>query len=125
MGMAGTIGGKLYVGQAQSNVLLVYDPPTNTWAERETSRVLRGGAAFATLGARLYMIGGFRYNADGTFSEVRATNAYDPAANTWTNLAQLPAPRSGMVANRVVLNEAPRIQLVGGPRPGNNLQYIP
>ncbi len=94
MGMGGTIGGKLYVGNGQSNILLVYDPVTNTWTEKATPRALRIGAAFATLGARLYMVGGVRINADGTYSEVRTTNAYDPTTNTWTNLAPLPTPRS-------------------------------
>ena len=124
-GMGGTIGGKLYVGNGQSSTLLVYDPATNTWAERPTPRALRYGAAFATLGARLYMIGGVRINADETYSAVRATNAYDPATNTWINLAPLPTARSWVAANRVVVNGEPRIELVGGARPGNNLQYVP
>ena len=125
MGMGGTIGGKFYVGNGQSNVLLVYDPVTNTWTEKATPRALRIGAAFTTLGARLYMVGGVRVNADGTNSEVRATNAYDPATNTWSNLAPLPTSRSWTAANRVVVNGVQRIELVGGARPGNNLQYIP
>jgi N-acetylneuraminic acid mutarotase len=125
MGIGGTIGKKLYVGIGESNILQVYDPVTNTWVEKATPRALRSGGAFATLGARLYMAGGIRWNADGTYSEVRATNVYDPATNTWTNKAPLPTPRAWTAASRVVVNGQPRIAVVGGPRPGNNLQYIP
>ena len=125
MGIGVTIGRKLYVGNGESNTLQVYDPATNTWVEQATPRALRSGAAFAALGGKLYMAGGIRWNADYTYSEVRATNVYDPATNTWTNLAPLPAPRAWIAGSRVVVNGQPRIEVVGGLRPGNNLQYVP
>ena len=121
----GTIGGKLYVANALSSTLLVYDPATDAWSERVTGRAIRRGAAFATLGAKLYMIGGLRQNADGTTSPTRATTVYDPSTNQWTNRAQLPTARSGMVGARVLVSGRGRIEVLGGTRPGNNLQYIP
>ena len=36
-----------------------------------------------------------------------------------------PSPRSGLAVTRVFLGGQPRIEFVGGWRPGNNLQYIP
>jgi N-acetylneuraminic acid mutarotase len=120
-----TIGKKLYVGIGGSNILQLYDPVTNTWVEQATPRALRSGAAFAALAGKLYMAGGIRWNADYTYSEVRATNVYDPATNTWTNKAPLPAPRAFIAGNRVVVSGQPRIAVVGGLRPGNTLQYIP
>jgi hypothetical protein len=37
----------------------------------------------------------------------------------------MPNARSRVVASQVFLNGKPRIQVVGGRAPGNNLQYIP
>jgi len=58
-------------------------------------------------------------------TESRATSAYDPSTNTWTGLAQMPAPRVYQTGARVLVNGQPRLQVVGGPRPGNSLQYVP
>jgi N-acetylneuraminic acid mutarotase len=123
--IGGTIGKKIYVGYPGSRILGVYDPLTNSWTQRTTTLGIRNGAASATHGAKLYMIGGYRLNPDGTSTEVRTNSVYDPATNLWTNRAPMPALRSGMTAARVVVNGQSRIELVGGPPPGNNLQYIP
>jgi hypothetical protein len=37
----------------------------------------------------------------------------------------MPTLRLGIAATRVVLNGKARIEVVGGPKPGNNLQYLP
>jgi hypothetical protein len=50
---------------------------------------------------------------------------FDPASNTWTSLALLPEKRWGFSGGRVVVNGKARFELVGGVRPGNNLQYLP
>ena len=86
---------------------------------------IRGRAAGATLGGRLYVIGGFRLEPDGTTTIVRTTSVYDPSTNTWTNKAPLPSARVGIAGSRVMLDGKGRIEVVGGSRPGNNLQYIP
>jgi N-acetylneuraminic acid mutarotase len=122
--VGGTIGEKLYLGSigvqgsGGANILQVYDPGTNTWTEKATSRDIRWGAAYTTLGAKLYMIGG-----DG-YPPLRRTDVYDPATNTWTTKARMPTGRVGAAA-RVFVDGKARIEFVGGPRPGNNLQYIP
>jgi N-acetylneuraminic acid mutarotase len=95
------------------------------WTPRETTVAVRGGAASATLGARLYLIGGYRSNGDGTTTQVRTTSVYDPGTNTWTTRAPLPSVRPGASADRVFVAGRARIELVGGSRPGNNLQYVP
>jgi hypothetical protein len=71
------------------------------------------------------VIGGLQRNADGTITQVRTTSVYDPATNAWTNRAPMPTMRSRFSASRVVLNGMARIEVVGGSRPGNNLQYMP
>jgi Kelch motif len=119
--VGGTIGQKLYVGTPGSSSLSVYDPGTNTWSSRSTNAAVRFSASVTTLNAKLYMMGG--YNVLGAL--VRTTNVYDPATNTWTTKAPLPNARANGSASRVSVNGASRIELVGGPRPGNNLQYTP
>ena len=47
------------------------------------------------------------------------------ATDAWTRRAPLPTPRSGIAASTVLLDGKPRIEVVGGIAPGNNVQYIP
>jgi N-acetylneuraminic acid mutarotase len=78
------------------------------------------------LEGKLYVMGGERYNAARhAFETLDITIVYDPATDTWTRRASLPSPRSGIAASRVFLGGQPRIEVVGGVAPGNNLQYIP
>ena len=123
--VGGTINRKIYVGAAGSSALAVYDPVTGTWTTKATAVTLLYDAASAVLGAKLYMIGGGRPNPDGTATQVRTTKVYDPGTNTWTTRAPLPASRSGASAARVIVGGRARLELVGGSRPGNNLQYVP
>lgn len=114
----GVIGGKIYVaaGSAgcppcipQSTTLDVYDPATNAWTSRAPIPTSRESAASAVLNEKLYVIGGLRRTASG----VAATNvveAYDPAANTWTTVAPLPA--SLMTSAAVAIGA--HIHVVGG-----------
>lgn len=52
-------------------------------------------------------------------------SVYDPATDTWRERAPLPTVRRDLGASRVVVNGEPRIEAVGGARPGNNVQYGP
>lgn len=123
--IGGTIGGKLYMGTYASSILDVYDPDTDRWTERVTTRAVRLGAVSATLAGKLYMIGGYRGNVEDGFTAVRTTHVYDPTTNAWTDLARLPTARAYGGAARVFVNGKARIEVVGGTRPGNNIQYIP
>ncbi|HEX6432990.1 MAG TPA: kelch repeat-containing protein [Gemmatimonadales bacterium] len=98
----------------------VYDPVTNRWTIRPPLTTPLGGSAVVMLG-KLY-----------TFSGSRLT-VYDPVTNTATIMGSeiptgdsLPGYRPARPATtRVFLNGQPRIEAVGGARPGNNLQYVP
>jgi N-acetylneuraminic acid mutarotase len=120
--VGGVIGGKFYVTSFGN--LDVYDPVGNTWTTRASMPSpcwLGGGTA---LGAKLYVIGGFRRNSDGSITtNVRTVTVYDPGTNTWTTRAPLPTGRSDIPAVRVVVNGQGKIEMIGGRRPGNNLQY--
>jgi N-acetylneuraminic acid mutarotase len=120
--MGGPIGGKLYVVGGTEGALAVYDPATNTWQTRAPlpggSRWEAGNLAF---NARLYLIGG-RSSSQGL---VRTVSVYDPATNTWSEKAPLPRDWNNVTASRVVVGGQARIEVVGGLRPGNNLQLAP
>jgi len=124
LGSGGFIGGKFYVTRGGGE-LDVYDPATNQWTSRARMPLPQWRAAGVTMSAKLYVIGGYQTNADGTFTLSVRTAVYDPATNTWTTQAPLPSGRADIAASRVSVNGKPRINVVGGRPPGNNLQYIP
>jgi N-acetylneuraminic acid mutarotase len=124
--MGGVIGGKFYVMGNDGARLAVYDPAINQWTSKTPLKLSRPGAASAVLGGKLYLMGGRRYNATlHTYETLDITLVYDPATDAWTRRASMPSPRSGIAASRVFLDGQPRIEVVGGVAPGNNLQYVP
>ena len=128
--IGGVIAGKFYVmGRSPYTSearFAVYDPVTNAWTSRTPLGLGRPGAASAVLDGKLYVMGGRRYNAKtDAMDTLDITIVYDPATDAWTRRASLPGPRTGLAASRVYLNGKPRIELVGGSAPGNNLQYVP
>jgi N-acetylneuraminic acid mutarotase len=135
-GAAGVIGGKFYVvgGRAINDTVAakkldVFDPAANRWTTLPGLSGTRSGAASAVLGGKLYVIGGGGRapNEQGTPVDLVTVKVYDPATKRWTTAARLPEGMggSGRAAGQVVVNGQARIELVGGVRPGNNLQYIP
>jgi N-acetylneuraminic acid mutarotase len=120
--VGGFIGGKFYVATPTS--VHVYDPATNQWSIRTgwaQSCHLFTGLVFQS---KLYLIGGSRLDPGGNVTNCE-TAIYDPATDTWTTGAAPPTIRSSASTARVVVNGQPRIHLVGGSLPGNNLQYVP
>lgn len=119
-GAAGVIGGKFYVAGGTS--LEVYDPATNRWATRRPPPRFLGFSPTGTAAnGKLYVFGGREPGG----MEYRTTRIYDPATDSWTTGRPLPTPRSGVAATRIFVNGQVGIQVVGGSRPGNNLQYFP
>jgi N-acetylneuraminic acid mutarotase len=120
----GVIEGKFYAVGFDGS-FKVYDPATNRWTTKAAlpDRYVRI-AASAVMLRHLYMIGGERSTGTGE-TMLRRNLVYDPAADTWTTKAPLPTARVGVAATKVFLNGQPRIEVVGGRLPGNNLQYTP
>ena len=123
--MGGVIGGKLYATGGPSGDLLVYDPATNGWTSKRPLQRPRTSGAGVAFNAKLYILGGYERDPDGTKRPVRKTSVYDPATNIWTTKAAMPTARFDFAASRVVVDGQPRIEAVGGARPGNNLAYRP
>lgn len=114
---AGVLNKKLYV--EDRGALEVYDPATNKWTLKAQMPSARIGVAAAAVNNKLYVVGGF----NGT-TQVGRVDVYDPATNTWTQKASIPRIERGLSGGRVVVNGQARLEVVGGARPGNNLQYI-
>jgi N-acetylneuraminic acid mutarotase len=123
--MGGVIGGKLYATGGPSGTLVAYDPATNSWSTKASLPRKRWSGAGVAFEGKLYVLGGFEQHADGTRQPVRTTSIYNPGTNTWMTGTPMPSDRFDFAASRVVVNGEPRIQVVGGRRPGNNLQYMP
>lgn len=72
-----------------------YDPGTNTWTARAPMPTGRGGMGCGAIGGTLYTAGGEGNPAlpSGVFANVEA---FDPATNTWTELAAMPNPKHGV-----------------------------
>jgi N-acetylneuraminic acid mutarotase len=128
-GEGGVIDGKFYVlgTSGLGGEFAVYDPATNQWTKLTTGFAhARPGAATTVLGARLYVIGGVRYNfTREAWDTLAVTVRYDPTTGRWLRLADLPSPRTGIAASRIYLNGKARIEVVGGRGTDNNLQYVP
>lgn len=92
-----TGGAHSYSKQEQSNELTKLDLKTGQWSSVISGPHLQG-LALVTHGGKLYRIGGFTAeNAEGEDHKLVSQNsvaAFDPSANSWTELPALPECRS-------------------------------
>jgi N-acetylneuraminic acid mutarotase len=122
-GYGGVIGKKFY---AVGDHVEVYDPANNQWTtKRDPTRSPSGGGGAAEMLSRIYVAGGVGWDSVGNWVGLRSLWMYDPSVGDWTRRASLPTGRYGVAAAKVFINGQPRMEVVGGLRPGNNLQYIP
>jgi hypothetical protein len=113
-GVGGMLGGRFYVVGGYGNEgLEIYDPATKQWSTGPAPPASATYATSATVAGKLYVFTG------------DTTERYDPVTNTWSMLTPPPRSADGLTAARVLVNGRPRIELVGGPRVGSNMQYIP
>jgi len=111
----GVTGGRLYVigGYRQAGLsvwhpvatVYVYDPTTDTWAERAPMPTARGALSVTVHDGKLYAIGGYDRTANTAAVEV-----YDPERNTWASRAPLPTPRDHLATATV----AGKVYAIGG-----------
>ena len=114
--VAEEVGGKIYViggatimensgetalfGNRPARVLgtnQVYDPATNTWANRSPMPTTRNHAFSGAVNGKIYVIGGRLGAAHVTASSnTDVVEEYDPARDTWGGVkARMPTARSG------------------------------
>jgi hypothetical protein len=122
-GGGGFVGGKLYLVE-DLGAMDIYDVATNSWSTGPQRPIRRCSPASATLQAKLYLAG-CRHDFDER--DVLPLLVFDPKAGSWSEAAGPPGGATGYrwTLSRVVVNGQPRLQLVGGARPGNNWQFVP
>src|SRR5205085_3550830 len=91
---------------SNTDVVEEYDPATDTWgAVRARMPSPRSAMASGVHGGRIYVSGGEGQTTQSMMT-FRALEAFDPAANRWTALPNMPVSRHGL-AGAVVGNRLP------------------
>jgi hypothetical protein len=125
----GFIGGKFYL-VAASGAVHVYDPAAQQWTTGATRPVRLCYPGYTTMAAKLWLTG---CAEDDDHSGMYPMLVYDPKVNTWTRRAATPTNPNEYSDDRTLSRvtvlsggvATARLELVGGARPGNNLQYVP
>jgi N-acetylneuraminic acid mutarotase len=109
------VAGVVDIVDQGSHYVLALDGGTR-WTSSMPIPNPRNHLAGAALGGKIYAIGGqhHRNEVTGDLSEV---DAYNPATNTWTRVADLPSPRGHISTSTFVLNK--RIFVIGGTLRGD------
>jgi len=116
------VNGRLFVlggrdGPRPSGAMFVFDAANGQWSPRKAMPVPVHHAAIVSYGDRIYVFGGFKRPESGIgWQPVDLAWEYDPAADRWTALKSLPAPRGGAAV--AVANG--QFYVIGGaaPAPG-------
>jgi N-acetylneuraminic acid mutarotase len=116
------------------STVMEYDPITNQWTQKrpwthpacvDPGYDCRISGPTAVMLGHLYVFGG--YTADRTGG--KGIFIYDPVGDTWESKPLLTTfsywDEARLTAARVFLNGKPRVDVIGGYRPGNNQQYVP
>jgi N-acetylneuraminic acid mutarotase len=122
---AATVAGKIYVLSGLDNrpgvvapvgYNWVYDPATNTWSDRKPMPVPAHHIMVATANDKIYVFGGFvRPPSILAWQPINRSWEYDPAKDSWTELAPMPTPRGAGTA----VEFGGKIYVIGGARSNN------
>ncbi len=109
-GVAGVIGGKLYVLTGLDNLvdgcpdcgrpiktrqLYRYNPVTDKWVARKQAPRFHVAGAAGVIDGKFYVVGGLDEGPSGTV-ESRRLDIYDPATNRWSTGAPMPVAASDL-----------------------------
>lgn len=88
--------GGMMAGWLASNQVQVYDPLSGQWESAAPLPILVHHAGLAAIEGDLYMTGGYDDMGQMMRAEPRINQAwrYDPEADVWTRIADMPAPRA-------------------------------
>jgi N-acetylneuraminic acid mutarotase len=118
---AAAIGGRLYlVDNGWEQQLHVYEPAADSWTTIAAPQG-RSDAAAATLGGKVYVLGGGEYQLDccsGTIP-VAVVDRLDPHTGVWDRVPPMPTPWSGHGA--AVVGQS--IYVIGGSPIGPNIGF--
>lgn len=121
---AATVNGKIYVmggmtagAYSTVNITQIYDPATDSWASGASMPYPVDSYVSAVVDNKIYVIGGqdeYLYSMQ-TDQAVNFTQIYNPATNTWSLGAAIPAPTWQAAAAATTGVMAPkRIYVIGG-----------
>jgi N-acetylneuraminic acid mutarotase len=96
---------KIYV---IGRIIQVYDPITNSWANKTSIPPSLSGIRAAVVGDKIYFISGG--TAGYIIEDFNTTYVYDPAADSWSTMAPIPTPVQSYAC--AVLNN--KIYIIGG-----------
>jgi N-acetylneuraminic acid mutarotase len=102
---AASVGSKLYAiggnGGSPTGELDEYDPATDAWTPKTSMPTARQNPVVAVVDGRIYVTAGYAYTNPNQVTYFTTTEAYDPATDTWTTKAPIPAPggTGGVLAN--------------------------
>ena len=124
----GFVSGKFYLVDMDGHVD-IYDVATNRWSTGPEAPFSQPPYTFcspasATFQAKLYLVG---CHESGDFSGIHPMLVFDPQSGAWSEAAAPPIVATGhwWTLSRVVVNGEPRLELIGGMRPGNHAQFMP
>ncbi|HVA38455.1 MAG TPA: kelch repeat-containing protein [Candidatus Dormibacteraeota bacterium] len=106
--LAAAVDGKIYAIDGRIGAVFVglssitdrveeYDPATNRWLDKGRSPLPRGDVCGAAHDGKIYVSCGEYASAAGKMA-YWAFESYDPATNSWTELAHMPVARHGCAA---------------------------
>lgn len=121
------VGGRLYVmgGNDSSGTIStmdMFDPSSGQWVSKNSMSTDRGLAACASIGGKIYVIGGMRVvGSNYDFDGFMTVEVYDTSTGTWAQLADMPTRRWGHSA--VALNG--KIYVFGGVSGAGQSGWVP
>lgn len=73
-----------------------YDPATNAWTQKADMLTERRDLSASVVDGIIYVIGGLGMKTQQTDVDIKTVEAYDPATDTWTQIADMPTARSAL-----------------------------
>jgi N-acetylneuraminic acid mutarotase len=106
---------KIYlIGGNASKPTQVYDPATDTWENRTSIPTTRSSLQANVVDDKIYVIGGQKLAGLGVINPSSANDVYDPATDSWSQMAPIPTPVMGY-ASAVLDN---KIYIISGGHNG-------
>lgn len=78
-----------------------FEPSSNTWASVKDMPTARAGLGLASVGNKIYAIGGRTGTTPCSGTPLSTVERYDPTTDSWTTVAPLLSPRSDLAATEV------------------------